>query len=221
MAEVALNKTSLNRERGTQRTLEKFLPSLQLKRQQLMAEEARAKTALQQARQNLDDMRRRSVAMLSMMGGDDIDVAGLVRVINVLMDEENLVGVRVPRLVGVSFDEMPYALLTKPHWVDRLAGDLRRIAEAMMAEAVLAERGRRLAHAVTKLSQRVNLFEKVLIPRTRANIHRIRIFLSDGERAAVVRSKISKRKHAAGKDMEAVDTGGITFEIVPEGEGGA
>ena len=48
-----------------------------------------------------------------------------------------------------------------------------------------------------KVTQRVNLFEKVLIPRTREQIRRIRIYLSDAERAAVVRSKIAKRKHAA------------------------
>ena len=36
--------------------------------------------------------------------------------------------------------------------------------------------------------------EKVLIPDARANIKRIQVFLSDEERAAVVRSKLSKRK---------------------------
>jgi V/A-type H+-transporting ATPase subunit D len=37
----------------------------------------------------------------------------------------------------------------------------------------------------------------VLIPQTRATIKRIRIALSDAERAAVVRSKIAKKKRAA------------------------
>ncbi len=47
------------------------------------------------------------------------------------------------------------------------------------------------------VTQRVNLFDKVLIPQTRENIKRIRIALSDAERAAVVRSKIAKKKRAA------------------------
>jgi V/A-type H+-transporting ATPase subunit D len=46
------------------------------------------------------------------------------------------------------------------------------------------------------VSQRVNLFEKVLIPNARRDIARIKIFLSDIERAAVVTSKIAKSKHA-------------------------
>jgi V/A-type H+/Na+-transporting ATPase subunit D len=48
--------------------------------------------------------------------------------------------------------------------------------------------------AVTKVAQRVNLFDKVLVPRANANIRRIDIALGDLERAAVVNSKIAKRK---------------------------
>jgi V/A-type H+-transporting ATPase subunit D len=58
---------------------------------------------------------------------------------------------------------------------------------------------RRLAlldEAVRTITQRFNLFDQVLIPRTRANIKRIQIFLADGERAAVVRAKIAKAKQA-------------------------
>jgi V/A-type H+-transporting ATPase subunit D len=46
------------------------------------------------------------------------------------------------------------------------------------------------------VSQRVNLFEKVLIPDAKGDIARIQIFLSDVERAAVVTSKIAKAKRA-------------------------
>ena len=44
------------------------------------------------------------------------------------------------------------------------------------------------------ITQRVNLFSKVLIPRAEENIKRIGLFLSDQERAGVVRSKLSKQK---------------------------
>jgi V/A-type H+-transporting ATPase subunit D len=54
-----------------------------------------------------------------------------------------------------------------------------------------------LDEAVRTITQRVNLFDKVLIPQARDNIRRIQIFLADGERAAVVRAKIAKGKRAA------------------------
>jgi V/A-type H+-transporting ATPase subunit D len=53
--------------------------------------------------------------------------------------------------------------------------------------------------AVKTITQRVNLFDKVLIPRTKANIKGIKIYLSDEEMSAVVRSKIAKGKHAAAR----------------------
>ena len=44
--------------------------------------------------------------------------------------------------------------------------------------------------------QSPNLFDKVLIPRTRANIRQIQLFLSDQSTAAVVRAKIAKSRAA-------------------------
>jgi V/A-type H+-transporting ATPase subunit D len=45
-----------------------------------------------------------------------------------------------------------------------------------------------------KVSQRVNLFEKIIIPETQENIRRIRIALGDAMTAAVARAKIAKAK---------------------------
>jgi V/A-type H+/Na+-transporting ATPase subunit D len=61
---------------------------------------------------------------------------------------------------------------------------------------VYRERVARMQGAVRRVTQRVNLFEKVLIPNAKQNIARIQIFLSDVERAAVVTSKIAKGKRA-------------------------
>ena len=51
-----------------------------------------------------------------------------------------------------------------------------------------------LEAAVVKITQRVNLFDKVLVPQTLDNIRRINVFLGDAERSAVVGAKIAKRK---------------------------
>ena len=51
-----------------------------------------------------------------------------------------------------------------------------------------------LDQAVRRITQRVNLFEKILIPTAKKNIQRIRIYLGDAERAAVVTSKLAKVK---------------------------
>ena len=58
---------------------------------------------------------------------------------------------------------------------------------------VMTERVRLLEGSVRKITQRTNLFEKILIPEARRNIRKIQIYLADAERAAVIRSKITKR----------------------------
>jgi V/A-type H+-transporting ATPase subunit D len=61
-------------------------------------------------------------------------------------------------------------------------------------EAEIMEKQRSLLdHELRVTTQRVNLFEKIKIPETRANIKRIQIYLGDQQTAAVVRGKISKR----------------------------
>jgi V/A-type H+/Na+-transporting ATPase subunit D len=63
------------------------------------------------------------------------------------------------------------------------------------------ERVRILEQATRRITQRVNLFDKILIPTTRKNIQRIQIFLGDADRAAVVTSKIAKVKQAEQREL--------------------
>jgi V/A-type H+-transporting ATPase subunit D len=72
---------------------------------------------------------------------------------------------------------------------------LQQVATLRLKLQVERERVERLRMAARKVTQRVNLFEKILIPTAQENIKRIRIALSDEERSAVIRSKLAKKKH--------------------------
>ena len=88
-------------------------------------------------------------------------------------------------------------MMGKPFWVDSTAQMLHQMLELRIRAQVEERRLALLEQAVKTITQRVNLFDKVLIPRARQNIKRIQIYLSDLETAAVVRSKIAKRKRTA------------------------
>ncbi|MGR3803036.1 V-type ATP synthase subunit D [Marinibacterium profundimaris] len=197
MARLQLNKSALARESAQLKTYERFLPSLDLKRQQLMATraQARAEAAALQAR--VDDVARRVGREVPMLANDDIDLDGLVKLGEVTVTTENVVGVMLPRLDRVEVIVHPYSPLAKPQWVDTVAALLRETLELRLRLQVAQRRLAELDAAVATITQRVNLFDKVLIPNARANIRRIRVYLSDEEMQAVVRSKISKRKRAA------------------------
>jgi V/A-type H+-transporting ATPase subunit D len=197
MARLALNKSSLSKLSRQLVTFERFLPSLDLKRKQLMAERARAQDALQRTGQEMATLRESIAGRLPMLANREIELADLVQLKAARLGEENVVGTRLPVMQDVEVQLRDYGLLEKPHWVDLLSGELTRMLELHVRLAIEQRRVALLEEAVRKVTQRVNLFEKVLIPRAKEQIRKIRIYLSDAERAAVVRSKIAKRKHAA------------------------
>lgn len=199
MARLQLNKSSLAREAKNLRTFERFLPSLDLKRQQLMAERGNAAKALAETRREIEDFGREVGRKLPMLANLDVDLSDLVKITKTRLGSDNVVGTHLPVLEGIEVEVRPYALLAKPHWVDNVAAMLRDMLELRIRVQVEKRRLALLDAAVKTITQRVNLFDKVLIPRAKSNIKRIRIYLSDEEMAAVVRSKIAKRKHAAAR----------------------
>jgi len=197
MAKVSLNKSSLSRQTRLLRSYQQFLPALDLKRKQLMAERAKAQARFDDLEARLADQRAWVFANLPMLGDADLDLQGLVRVADVRTEQENVIGTWLPRLKDVDLQVRPYGYLSKPHWLESLIGRLSEALRLRIEADVEARRVALLNAAVRTVTQRVNLFDKVLIPRARAQIKRIRVALSDAERAAVVRSKIAKRKRAA------------------------
>ncbi|MEQ9695595.1 V-type ATP synthase subunit D [Shimia sp. SDUM112013] len=197
MARLQLNKSSLARQAAQLQSYERFLPSLDLKRQQLMGERARARTEAKALRAEVDALVQEVGERLPMLAQRDIDLDGLVELTAYDLAEVNVVGVKVPELSGVEIAVRPYSPMAKPHWVDTAADLLKQVIEARLRVAVAEQRVVLFEKAVDTITQRVNLFEKVLIPQTRANIKRIRIYLNDEQIQGVVRSKLSKKKRAA------------------------
>ncbi len=194
MSKLALNKSSLHRQMARLKIFEHFLPSLDLKRRQVVMERARARQAAVRTREELEALLASVGRDLPMLANDTVDLAGLVRVESVEIVEESLVGIRLPTLRHVEVRTQPYSLLAKPHWVDAVAARLERAIGLRLLVQVQEARVSLLDEAVRRLTQRVNLFEKVLIPQAREDIRRIRIHLADAERARVVQAKIAKRQ---------------------------
>ncbi len=197
MSQLALNKTSLTRETRQLSTYERFLPSLDLKRRQLMAERNIARREMLAIEKERSDLESHAGERLPMAADERIDLRNIVEVRRVKTGEENVVGLRLPVLRDVEIAVAPYSLLARPHWVDVLVDEIQALIRLDIRRQVQQRRLDILEQAVKKITQRVNLFDKVLIPRTRENIRRIRIALSDTERAAVVNAKIAKRKRQA------------------------
>ena len=194
MAAVALSKSALQQQRNKLQLFQRFLPSLELKRQQLTAEYKKALQVLAEAEQGADQASHSLTALLPILGSSSMKLSGLIGVRRVDVGEEDVLGMRLPTLRAVEFVTADYSLLATPFWMDSLVTCLKDVVTYRIRLQVYRQRVTRLQGAVRRLAQRVNLFEKVLIPDAKQNIARIQIFLSDIARAAVVTSKIAKAK---------------------------
>lgn len=194
---LALNKTTLKRTRDQAKLYRRFLPSLELKRQQL--QEAWRSSQLELAAMQADVRRVHAElrSLYPLIGGSTIDIAEMahwVRVAEVEIGTENVVGTTVPKFVSLRLAVDDYSRLAMPFWVDSLVVALQQMVQLRVRVKVAEQRTEALGAALRRVTQRVNLFDKVLIPKAEHNIRRIVIFLSDQERAAVVRSKIAKSR---------------------------
>ena len=196
---LALNKTSLKQQRDQLAMYQQYLPSLDLKRQQLLVDLQHSKNKLKSTEREISDVLDSQAGLFSLLGASDQNLTDLVRVEAMVVDEENVLGVRLPILGAIRFQVKDYSMLAKPFWVDFLVEFLQTMATLRVRRDIEQKRVSRLSEAVRRITQRVNLFEKVLIPQAEKDIQRIRIHLADTERAAVVRSKIAKAKQNRGE----------------------
>jgi V/A-type H+/Na+-transporting ATPase subunit D len=194
MARLQLSKSSLSRETAHLKTYKQFLPSLDLKRQELMSQRAKAEQALVQTKADIEKFLSTVAEELPMLSNDRVDLKDLVMVKAVELGRENIMGAHLPVLKNVEVVVHEYSFLAKPHWVDGVAAKLKEMLTLMIRVQVEERRLTLLNAAVRTITQRVNLFDKVLIPRAQKNIKRIKIYLSDAERAGVINAKLAKNK---------------------------
>ena len=194
MARLAYSKASLSSISAKLKRFKQFLPSLDLKRQQLAAERKKAQLSFAQTEMEIKQCYQRSAEMLPMLADKSIHVQDLVKVTAVDMSEENVVGVHLPVLKKLSIEVQSYSLFTEPHWVDQLVVQLKTMMQLKIQQQIEQQRVDTLSEALKKVTQRVNLFDKVLIPKAQQDIRKIRIYLSDLDRAGVVRAKSTKQK---------------------------
>jgi V/A-type H+/Na+-transporting ATPase subunit D len=209
MARLKLSKSSLAQQRIQLKLYTKLLPSLDLKRRQLLLEHKKADAELVEAKQAVDRLEAEIGAELPMLAGTEIDLKGLVKLRGGRVSKENIAGVTVPKLEAAECETQPYSMLAWPAWVDRLVQRLKDATELRLRVRVQSERTQILGQSLRRITQRVNLFERILIPSVKQNIKRIQIFLGDLDREAVIRSKLSKGKHAdpLSSEVEAVAQG--------------
>ena len=196
---IKLTKNELKKQKDNLKQFQRYLPTLQLKKQQLQS-------VIMGIRQELE---RKEAERIQMIGDlddwvavfaeneifdEELKLDKLVQPDRVVTKDENIAGVTIPSFEELTFKDINYDVDDYPLWVDTAVFKLREIARLDAIVSTLRKQTELLEAELRTTSQRVNLFEKVKIPEAKENIRVIQVYLGDQQTAAVVRGKISKKK---------------------------
>lgn len=141
MAKIKFTKTELKSQQDALKQFVRFLPTLQLKKQQLQME---VRLSTEELERNLAEQKELVDRMSSFLElfSSDAEVAffeGLVRVRRVLTGEENIAGIAIPTFDRVEFEPADWDLFDTEWYVDDAVQALKDAVSLREAYKVLEE----------------------------------------------------------------------------------
>lgn len=205
MVKIKLTKGELKKQRDSLKQFRRYLPTLQLKKQQLQMKILEARTTLNQKLSVFYKKEELIGEWVDLLGDSQVDVREWITPRQILVDTINIAGANVPVFNNIHFDQAQYDLYSTPFWIDTGIDELRLLVTYLAEINVIKKQIETLEYELRITTQRVNLFEKVKIPECLNNARVIRIYLGDQQANAVGVSKVAKKKIME-KNLEEVFT---------------
>ena len=200
MAKLKLTKMELKAQTDALKRFQRFLPMLQLKKQQLQGEIALVVAKAEAVTEKEMSVRKDLDNWVGLFATDESLISGLVKVRSVNTSVANVAGVTIPTFESIETDVKEVDMWETPAWVDSAVDTATRILSLQCERAIYEEQRRLITEELHQTSQRVNLFEKVKIPECKEAIRIIKIALGDEQTAAVTRGKIAKGRVPESED---------------------
>jgi V/A-type H+/Na+-transporting ATPase subunit D len=204
MAKIKLTKGELKKQRDALRQFQRYLPTLQLKKQQLQMEILRWNGVLQEKIRLANTRKLAALGWSGLLTEADLTIKRCIVPSKIVLGSKNIAGVDLAVFEQAQFPLAEYDLFAVPAWVDSAIDFLRELVSLREEIKVIEAAMLSLRQELRITSQRVNLFEKVKIPEALEAIRRIKIYIGDQMANAVGRCKIAKRKI---EELEALEVG--------------
>ena len=194
---IKLTKTELKAQKDALARFSRYLPMLQLKKQQLQLEITHIDVFLDEVNTRYaaaeTALKKWARLFADPCAGKTLETLCTLTAIQTIPG--NIAGVKIPVFKSVNLDLPEQDPFRTPAWVDDAQTQLTELL-TLRAKASIFETQRELVAAeLLTTSQRVNLFEKIKIPQCREAIRVITIALGDEQTAGVIRGKIAKGRH--------------------------
>ncbi len=193
MAKIKLTKNELKSQRDALKRFQRYLPTLQLKKQQLQMEIRKLDQDIKQ-KSEIENMERKNLKPWIKLFSESVDLEQYIEISSLDIIKGNIAGVNIPILKKIIFNDIIPNISLTPLWIDYGIDTLKQLITLRIERKILQKQYELLMDELRTTTQRVNLFEKVKIPEAKENIRIIRIFMGDQQTAAVARSKIAKGK---------------------------
>ncbi|MBU0712958.1 V-type ATP synthase subunit D [bacterium] len=202
MAKIRLTKNELKKQKEALKRFTRYLPTLELKKTQLVAE---IRLISQQVDKIIDEINRFEKEIFHWVDvfGEDIDISVWFSVEELVTNSGNIAGIDIEIFENVIFKDEEYDLFETPLWVDKGIEACKEKIRQQLKIKTLEKQMAVLQEELRITVQRINLFDKVKIPEARENIRVIQIYLGDERTSEVVRGKISKAKIQKKKELAA------------------
>ena len=205
MAQIKLTKMELRDQQYKLKQLQKYFPTLQLKKAMLQTEVNNAVYEIEGFTQTYHEKMKACESFQSLLTDPDAGIIDLAAEVEEVEKRfENIAGAEIPFFEKVIFRSLEYSLFETPLWVDAAMEKIQDLVIAKEKIEVVKEKKQILEKELREVSIRVNLFEKILIPRTQGHIKKIKVFLGDQELASVAQAKVAKGKIEKRKAEEAI-----------------
>lgn len=196
MPKIKQTKTELKAQKDALSRYRRFLPMLQLKKQQLQAEIMAVRSRIDELQDAIDREEASMAPWVGLLADENVPLPFVLD--EILTGTGNIAGVEIPIYRGIRSHTLPVDLHESPPWVDEALAACEGLVARHAEIDVLRRQNERIAEELRTTSQRVNLFEKVKIPECREAIRVITIHLGDEQTSAVARGKIAKGRAPAG-----------------------
>ncbi|WP_020587276.1 V-type ATP synthase subunit D [Desulfobacter curvatus] len=193
MKKIKLTKPELKKQKDSLKRFQRYLPTLQIKKQLLQLEMGRILRDIKEINGGISGIKD---SMKSWAGylAQEIDLSQLLVIDGIEIKKVNVTGVDIPMFVAAQIHIEEYDLFEYPLWVDKALETLQAIVILTARRIILEEQFRLLSVELQITSQRVNLFEKVKIPEAENAIKKISIHMAEQMATAVGWARIARKK---------------------------
>ena len=194
MAKIRFTKGELKRQRDSLKQFQHYLPTLQLKKQQIQLEIQRIHARLDKQIEKIDATKLKMESWVGLLNERPESFNNWIKPVQIIVSSTNIASVDIPVFDRIEFDKVDYDLFLTPLWVDIAVEEIQKLIALIEEARVTKTQAMLLGEELRITTQRVNLLEKVKIPECKENIRCIRIYLGDQQTNAVGRSKLAKNK---------------------------